>query len=86
MSKLLSLPIYSAEEKSPLPGGNSGLTGAEMKEDKDAGNATRSEKHEKIRLLPKDYPLEQTLMKVLTEQIAGLYDRRQGIFHRQLEL
>jgi len=29
---------------------------------------------EKFGLLPKDYPLEQTLMKVLTEQIAGLYD------------
>jgi hypothetical protein len=29
---------------------------------------------EKFGLLPKDYPLEQTLVKVLTEQIAGLYD------------
>jgi hypothetical protein len=29
---------------------------------------------EKFGLLPKDYPLDQVLVKVLTEQIAGLYD------------
>jgi hypothetical protein len=29
---------------------------------------------EKFGLVPKDYPLDQVLVKVLTEQIAGLYD------------
>src|ERR1700687_5224277 len=29
---------------------------------------------DKLGLLPKDYPLDQTLIKVLTEQIAGLYN------------
>jgi hypothetical protein len=29
---------------------------------------------EKFGLIPKDYPLDQVLVKVLTEQIAGLYD------------
>ena len=29
---------------------------------------------EKFGLLPKDYPLDQIMVKILTEQIAGLYD------------
>ena len=46
-----------------------------MKEDKDADKRYADQKTmEKFGLLPKDYPLEQTLVKVLTEQIAGLYD------------
>jgi len=46
-----------------------------MNEDKDAAKRYADQKSmEKFGLLPKDYPLEQTLVKVLTEQIAGLYD------------
>ena len=46
-----------------------------MKEDKDAGKRYADQKTmEKFGLLPKDYPLQETLVKVLTEQIAGLYD------------
>jgi hypothetical protein len=76
MSKLLSLPILSPLKKS--------LRSREeirayllqkMKEDKDADKRYADQKTmEKFGLLPKDYPLEQTLVKVLTEQIAGLYD------------
>ncbi len=76
MSKLLSLPILSPLKKS--------LRSREeirayllrkMKEDKDAAKRYADQKTmEKFGLLPKDYPLEQTLVKVLTEQIAGLYD------------
>jgi hypothetical protein len=76
MSKLLSLPILSPLKKS--------LRSREeirayllqkMKEDKDAEKRYADQKTlEKFGLIPKDYPLEQVLVKVLTEQIAGLYD------------
>ncbi len=76
MSELLSLPILSPLKKS--------LRSREeirtylvqkMKEDKDAGKRYADQKTmEKFGLLPKDYPLEQTMIKILTEQIAGLYD------------
>jgi hypothetical protein len=76
MSKLISLPILSPLKKS--------LRSREeirayllkkMKEDKDADKRYADQKTmEKFGLLPKDYPLEQVLVKVLTEQIAGLYD------------
>jgi hypothetical protein len=76
MSKLLSLPILSPLKKS--------LRSREeirayllqkMKEDKDADKRYADQKTlEKFGLIPKDYPLEQTLVRVLTEQIAGLYD------------
>jgi hypothetical protein len=76
MSKLLSLPILSPLKKS--------LRSREeirayllqkMKEDKDADKRYADQRSmEKFGLLPKDYPLEETLVKVLTEQVAGLYD------------
>ena len=76
MSKLVSLPILSPLKKS--------LRSREeirayllqkMKEDKDADKRYADQKTmEKFGLIPKDYPLDQTLVKVLTEQIAGLYD------------
>jgi hypothetical protein len=76
MSKLISLPILSPLKKS--------LRSREeirayllqkMKEDKDADKRYADQKTmEKFGLIPKDYPLEQVLVKVLTEQIAGLYD------------
>jgi hypothetical protein len=76
MSKLVSLPILSPLKKS--------LRSREeirayllqkMKEDKDADKRYADQKTmEKFGLIPKDYPLDQILVKVLTEQIAGLYD------------
>ena len=76
MSKLISLPILSPLKKS--------LRSREeirdyllkkMKEDKDADKRYADQRTmEKFGLIPKNYPLEQTLVTVLTEQIAGLYD------------
>jgi hypothetical protein len=76
MSKLLSLPILSPLKKSLRSREEiRAYLVQKMKEDKDAGKRYADQKSmEKFGLLPKDYPLEQTLMKVLTEQIAGLYD------------
>jgi hypothetical protein len=76
MSKLISLPILSPLKKSIRTRAEiQAYLLQKMKEDKDADKRYADEKTmEKFGLLPKDYPLEQTLMKVLTEQIAGLYD------------
>jgi hypothetical protein len=76
MSKLISLPILSPLKKSMKSRDEiRAYLLQKMKEDKDAGKRYADQKTmEKFGLLPKDYPLEQTLVKVLTEQIAGLYD------------
>jgi hypothetical protein len=76
MSKLLSLPILSPLKKSLRSRDEiRAYLLQKMKEDKDADKRYADQKSmEKFGLLPKDYPLEQTLVKVLTEQIAGLYD------------
>lgn len=76
MSKLLSLPILSPLKKSLRSREEiKAYLLQKMKEDKDADKRYADQKSmEKFGLLPKDYPLEQTLVKVLTEQIAGLYD------------
>jgi hypothetical protein len=76
MSKLLSLPILSPLKKSLRSRDEiKAYLLQKMKEDKDADKRYADQKSmEKFGLLPKDYPLEQTLVKVLTEQIAGLYD------------
>jgi len=76
MSKLLSLPIVTPLKKSMRSREEiKAYLLQKMKEDKDADKRYADQKSmEKFGLLPKDYPLEQTLVKVLTEQIAGLYD------------
>jgi hypothetical protein len=76
MSKLLSLPILSPLKKSLRSRDEiRAYLLQKMKEDKDAHKRYADQKTmEKFGLLPKDYPTEETLMKVLTEQIAGLYD------------
>ncbi len=76
MSKLLSLPILSPLKKSLRSREEiRAYLVQKMKEDKDAGKRYADQKTmEKFGLLPKDYPLEQTMIKILTEQIAGLYD------------
>ena len=76
MSKLISLPILSPLKKSMRSREEIRAYLLEkMKEDKDADKRYADQKTmEKFGLLPKNYPLEETLVKVLTEQIAGLYD------------
>jgi hypothetical protein len=76
MSKLISLPILSPLKKSMRSRDEiRAYLLRKMNEDKDAGKRyADQETMEKFGLIPKNYPLEQTLIKVLTEQIAGLYD------------
>ena len=76
MSKLISLPILSPLKKSMRSREEiQAYLLQKMKEDKDADKRYADQKTmEKFGLLPKDYPLDQVLVKVLTEQIAGLYD------------
>jgi hypothetical protein len=76
MSKLVSLPILSPLKKSFRSREEiKAYLLQKMKEDKDDDKRYADQKTmEKFGLLPKDYPLEQVLVKVLTEQIAGLYD------------
>lgn len=76
MSKLVSLPILSPLKKSMRSREEiRDYLLQKMKEDKDADKRYADQRTmEKFGLLPKDYPLDQVLVKVLTEQIAGLYD------------
>jgi hypothetical protein len=76
MSKLLCLPILSPLKKSLRTRDEiRDYLLRKMNEDRDANKRYADRKTmEKLGLLPKDYPLEETLVKVLTEQIAGLYD------------
>ena len=76
MSKLVSLPILSPLKKSLRSRDEiQAYLLKKMSEDKDADKRYADQKTlEKFGLLPKDYPLDQVLVKVLTEQIAGLYD------------
>jgi hypothetical protein len=76
MSRLISLPILSPLKKSMRSRDEiQAYLLQKMKEDKDADKRYADQKTmEKFGLLPKDYPLDQTMVKVLTEQIAGLYD------------
>jgi hypothetical protein len=76
MSKLVSLPILSPLKKSIRSREEiRAYLLQKMKEDKDADKRYADQKTmEKFGLIPKDYPMDQTLVKVLTEQIAGLYD------------
>jgi hypothetical protein len=76
MSKLVALPILSPLKKSMRSREEiRAYLLQKMKEDKDADKRYADQKTmEKFGLLPKDYPLDQVLVKVLTEQIAGLYD------------
>jgi hypothetical protein len=76
MSKLISLPILSPLKKSIRSREEiRAYLLQKMKEDKDADKRYADQKTmEKFGLIPKDYPIDQVLVKVLTEQIAGLYD------------
>jgi hypothetical protein len=76
MSKLVSLPILSPLKKSMRSREEiRAYVLQKMKEDKDADKRYADQKTmEKFGLIPKDYPIDQIMVKVLTEQIAGLYD------------
>jgi len=76
MSKLISLPILSPLKKSMRSREEiRAYLLRKMNQDKDADKRYADQKTmEKFGLIPKDYPLDQVLVKVLTEQIAGLYD------------
>ena len=76
MSKIISLPILSPLKKSLRSRDEiRAYLLQKMKEDKDADKRYADQKTmEKFGLIPKNYPLDQVLVKVLTEQIAGLYD------------
>jgi hypothetical protein len=76
MSKLISLPILSPLKKSMRSREEiRAYLLQKMNEDKDEDKRYADQKTmEKFGLLPKDYPLQDTLVKVLTEQVAGLYD------------
>ncbi len=76
MSKLVSLPILAPLKKSMRSREEiRAYLLQKMKEDKDADKRYADQKTmEKFGLLPKDYPLDQIMVKILTEQIAGLYD------------
>jgi hypothetical protein len=76
MSKLLSMPILHPVKKSVRSREQirSYLLAQEKKEKDSAKDYADQRTLEMFGLLPKDYPLEQTLNDILTEQIAGLYD------------
>ena len=76
MSQLISLPILSPLKKSIRSREEiRDYLLKKIDEDKDAAKRYADQKTmEKFGLLPKDYPLQQVMVKVLTEQIAGLYD------------
>jgi hypothetical protein len=76
MSKLLSMPILHPVKKSLRSREEirAYLLAEEKKERDSAKDYADQRTLEMFGLLPKDYPLEQSLNDILTEQIAGLYD------------
>jgi hypothetical protein len=76
MSKLLSMPILHPVKKSMRSREEiRAYLLAQEKKDKDSAKDYADQRTlEMFGLLPKDFPLEQTLNDILTEQIAGLYD------------
>ena len=76
MSKLLSMPILHPVKKSLRSREEiRAYLLAQEKKDKDSAKDYADQRTlEMFGLLPKDFPLEQTLNDILTEQIAGLYD------------
>jgi hypothetical protein len=76
MSKLLSLPVREPLKKSVRTKDEirAYLIG-NLKEEKDSAKLRADVRVlELLGLLPKDYPLEQKLIDLLTDQIAGVYD------------
>lgn len=82
MSKLLSLPIREPLKKSVRSRDEiREFLIRQMREDKDDAKRYADQKAlEALGLIPKGYPLDQKLVALLTEQIAGLYDPKQREF------
>jgi hypothetical protein len=76
MSKLLSLPVLTPLKKSVRSREEiRAYLVRSMNDDKDDAKRHADQKAlEAMGLIPKDYPLDQTMLSLLTEQIAGLYD------------
>src|SRR5690349_5584727 len=82
MSKLLSLPIREPLKRSVRSREEiRQFLIRQMREDKDDAKRDADQKAlEALGLIPKGYPLDQKLIALLTEQIAGLYDPKQREF------
>lgn len=82
MSKILSLPVKEPLKKSVRSREEiREFLIRQMHEDKDDTKRYADQKAlEALGLIPKGYPLDQKLLALLTEQIAGLYDPREREF------
>jgi hypothetical protein len=82
MSKILSLPIKEPLKKSVRSREEiRDFLVRQMRGDKDDAKRYADQKAlEALGLIPKGYPLEQKMLALLTEQIAGLYDPKQREF------
>jgi hypothetical protein len=82
MSKILSLPIKEPLKKSVRSREEiREFLIRQMREDKDDTKRYADQRAlEVLGLIPKGYPLDQKLLALLTEQIAGLYDPREREF------
>jgi len=82
MSKILSLPVKEPLKKSVRSRDEiREFLIRQMREDKDDTKRYADQKAlEALGLIPKGYPLDQKLLALLTEQIAGLYDPREREF------
>jgi len=76
MSKLLSLPVLQPLKRSVRSRQEiRDYLVAGMKDDKDDAKRHADQRAlEALGLIPKNYPLDQKLLALLTEQIAGMYD------------
>lgn len=82
MSKLLSLPIREPLKRSVRSREEiREYLLRQMREDKDTAKRYADQRAlEALGLIPKGYPLEQKIVALLTEQIAGLYDPKEREF------
>ena len=82
MSKILSLPVKEPLKKSVRSREEiREFLIRQMREDKDDTKRYADQKAlEALGLIPRGYPLDQKLLALLTEQIAGLYDPREREF------
>lgn len=82
MSKLLSLPVKQPLKRSVRSREEiRQYLVSQMREDKDDAKRYADQRAlEALGLIPKGYPLDQKMLALLTEQIAGLYDPKKGEF------
>ena len=82
MSKLLSLPLKEPLKRSVRSREEiRQYLISQMREDKDDAKRYADQKAlEAMGLIPKGYPLDQKMLALLTEQIAGLYDPKRSEF------